>query len=393
MTRNFIKQASTSNRFQIALSFPGEHRDFVLKVAEELAARLTRERVFYDEWYETELLGVGGDLKLQSMYEQADLVVPFFSEYYSKSWCSLEWETIRGILLKQRKKDAVIPVHLDDTDIPGWSTVNFGIRLRGRTPQEIADIIYQRLVSRNFTNVSQQERIEELIKKLEAQERSYSNQLKEIEATFQQEKEDLKRILYYICNLHKNDHILNHWEKIYIIDAKGGLKEKERMSIAPIPNLDKLFFYTIKRGVFPCTVPRVLVKSIKATNTKNNNELEIVEICRDTRTIEYVIVLDPPATAQKPVEFEIESYRPDIFKPLIDKLNDNGGFRVKASSLSNAKVKIIAPRSLEITSFSISPMVGNYQITDDEDGRSSITWEAPRLEQGLYSYVIQAKKK
>ncbi len=86
MTRTFEPE---SNRFKVALSFPGEHRDFVLKVAEELATRLTRERVFYDEWYEIELLGVGGDLKLQSMYEQADLVVPFFSECYSKSWCSL----------------------------------------------------------------------------------------------------------------------------------------------------------------------------------------------------------------------------------------------------------------------------------------------------------------
>ena len=161
-----------SNRFKVALSFPGEHRDFVLKVAEELATRLTRDRVFYDEWYEFELLGVGGDLKLQSMYEQADLVVPFFSEYYSKSWCSLEWETIRGILLNRRKEDAVIPVHLDDTVISGWSTVNFGIRLRGRTPKAIADIILQTLAQRNLLNVSQQERIKELTKKLEDKERS-----------------------------------------------------------------------------------------------------------------------------------------------------------------------------------------------------------------------------
>ncbi len=173
-----------SNRFKIALSFPGEHRDFVLKVAESLAARLTRQRVFYDEWYETELLGVGGDLKLQSMYERADLVVPFFSQYYSKPWCSLEWETIRGILLKRRKEDAVIPVHLDDTDIPGWSAVNFGIRLRGRTPQKIADIILQALAMRNPTKVSQQERIEELTEKLE-----------ELEAASSQEKEELKEEL------------------------------------------------------------------------------------------------------------------------------------------------------------------------------------------------------
>ena len=119
-----------SNRFNVALSFPGEHRRYVHQIANALASQLTRDRVFYDEWYEVELLGVGGDLKLQSMYEQADLVVPFFSEHYSKPWCSMEWETIRGILLTRRKEDAVIPVHLDDTIVPGWSSVNFGIQLK-----------------------------------------------------------------------------------------------------------------------------------------------------------------------------------------------------------------------------------------------------------------------
>jgi hypothetical protein len=42
-------EPTTSNRFHVALSFPGEHRPFVLAVAEALAARLGRERVFYDE--------------------------------------------------------------------------------------------------------------------------------------------------------------------------------------------------------------------------------------------------------------------------------------------------------------------------------------------------------
>jgi TIR domain len=134
-----------TKHFDIALSFPGEHREFVLEVAESLAAEMTRDRVFYDEWHEVELLGTAGDLKLISIYENAILVVPFFSRFYGKRWCSMEWEAIRGILLNRRKDDAVIPVHIDDTEIPGWSAVNFGIRLRGRAPQEIADIILQAL--------------------------------------------------------------------------------------------------------------------------------------------------------------------------------------------------------------------------------------------------------
>jgi hypothetical protein len=83
------------------------------------------------------------------MYKQADLVVPFFSKHYSKPWCALEWETIREILLLRRKDDAVIPVHLDDTEIPGWSAVNFGIQLNGRNAGEIANLILEALALRN----------------------------------------------------------------------------------------------------------------------------------------------------------------------------------------------------------------------------------------------------
>ena len=138
-------KVGSQKRFSVALSFPCEHRDFVLAVADELAKDCGRDRIFYDEWYEVELLGAGGDLKLQAMYEDADLVIPFFSQYYEKPWCSMEWETIRGILLTRRKEDAVIPVHMDDTAIPGWSIVNFGIRRRSRSPQAIGQIVLNAL--------------------------------------------------------------------------------------------------------------------------------------------------------------------------------------------------------------------------------------------------------
>jgi hypothetical protein len=128
-------------RFAFALSFPGEHRPVVLAIAQELAKKVGENRVFYDEWYEAELLGNDGDLVLTGMYKNAEIVVPFFSKYYDKPWCGVEWGTIRGILLEQRKKRPVIPVHLDDTHIPGWNSVDFGIKLRGRSPKEIADVI------------------------------------------------------------------------------------------------------------------------------------------------------------------------------------------------------------------------------------------------------------
>ena len=41
-------------RFRIALSFPGEHREFVEQVADHLAANVGQERVLYDKYYEAE---------------------------------------------------------------------------------------------------------------------------------------------------------------------------------------------------------------------------------------------------------------------------------------------------------------------------------------------------
>lgn len=43
----------TAKRFQVALFFPGEHRDYVSQVAEILAKSLGQSRVFYDEWHST----------------------------------------------------------------------------------------------------------------------------------------------------------------------------------------------------------------------------------------------------------------------------------------------------------------------------------------------------
>lgn len=129
-------------RFTIALSFPGEHRVFVLKVANILKDHVGEGRVFYDEWYEHELVGVDGDLKLRRYYrEQSHIIVPFFSEFYEKPWCGIEWSAIRAMLKDCRSEDRVIPVAMDDTVIEGWESTDFAIQKKNRSAKEIADVI------------------------------------------------------------------------------------------------------------------------------------------------------------------------------------------------------------------------------------------------------------
>jgi len=104
-----------------------------------------RARVFFDEWYEAELRGSGADLKLRRIYgEDAELVVPFFSEHYSKMWCQIEWHAIRAVLAQRREDDAVVPVHLDKTEVPGWEVIDLGIRRKaGQSGRQIADQILE----------------------------------------------------------------------------------------------------------------------------------------------------------------------------------------------------------------------------------------------------------
>ena len=137
-----MTDATNSRRFAVALSFPDEHRRFVKNVALRLVEMLGENRVFYDEWFEAELVGLDGDLKLRRYYrEESLMVVPFFSEHYAKDWCQIEWSSIRAMLKDRRKEDAVVPVQLDGTRVPGWEEIDFAIRRKNRNAKEIADLI------------------------------------------------------------------------------------------------------------------------------------------------------------------------------------------------------------------------------------------------------------
>lgn len=77
-------------RFKVALSFPGERRPFVGKVATCLQQQLGD--VFYDLYYEAELARPNLDTLLQRIYhDNSELIVVFLcAEYSSKEWTGLE---------------------------------------------------------------------------------------------------------------------------------------------------------------------------------------------------------------------------------------------------------------------------------------------------------------
>jgi len=132
-------------RFRIALSFPGEHREFVERVAHQLAARVGKERVLYDRYFEEELARLNLDTYLQALYhDQSELIAVFLcAEYEKKEWCGLEWRAVRD-LIKGRQDDSVMPLRFDDTKIPGLFSIDGYISIGSRSPEEIAALILKR---------------------------------------------------------------------------------------------------------------------------------------------------------------------------------------------------------------------------------------------------------
>ncbi len=57
--RDSILRQSSQFRFDVALSFPGEHRTRVEAIASALAATLGQEKVLYDKWYAAEFARQG----------------------------------------------------------------------------------------------------------------------------------------------------------------------------------------------------------------------------------------------------------------------------------------------------------------------------------------------
>jgi hypothetical protein len=140
--------AFNSQRFRVALSFPGEHRPFVAAVAEDLKLTLGNDCVFYDKDYVAELARPNLDLLLQRIYhDNSDLIVVFLSgDYAAKEWCGLEWRAIRDII-KQRGDAQVMLLRLDQAPVPGLFGIDGYIDVASWSPTRTAEAIMKRLQS------------------------------------------------------------------------------------------------------------------------------------------------------------------------------------------------------------------------------------------------------
>ncbi|MCY4674376.1 MAG: TIR domain-containing protein [Bacteroidetes bacterium] len=136
--------ARGNHQYQVALSFAGEQREYVEKVAEHLRERDIK--VFYDGFEEVSLWGKSGAEAFEKVFaEQSAYVVMFISEEYrDKRWCRHERRAALSRMIEE-KCEYVLPVRFDDTQIDGLPKDILYLEVDKNKPAELAAKITEKL--------------------------------------------------------------------------------------------------------------------------------------------------------------------------------------------------------------------------------------------------------
>jgi hypothetical protein len=130
--------------YDVAISFAGEDRDYANQIAELL--RLQGVRVFYDNYEQATLWGKDLYAHLAHVYrEQARYCVMLLSQYYAtKLWTNHERQSAQARAFRQNE-EYILPVRLDDTEIPGIHPTIGYLDLRSMSVQQLVDHLLTKL--------------------------------------------------------------------------------------------------------------------------------------------------------------------------------------------------------------------------------------------------------
>lgn len=133
-----------TKQYDVALSFAGEDREYVRRVAESLKTRGVR--VFYDDFEKVALWGENLTERFVDVYmESARHAVLFISEHYrDKVWARLERRAALSRALTEGQT-YILPARFDDTEIKGLLPTVAYIDLRRLSPAEFSAMICEKL--------------------------------------------------------------------------------------------------------------------------------------------------------------------------------------------------------------------------------------------------------
>lgn len=135
------------DEYEVALSFAGEQRAYVERVAAALQA--DGVPTFYDGSDDETVRLWGKDLidEFHRIYSSATSVVVMFisAEYVTKAWPNHERQSALSRAINERR-EYVLPVRFDDAVLPGLPASRGFLMLQSTTPEELAAMIEKKLV-------------------------------------------------------------------------------------------------------------------------------------------------------------------------------------------------------------------------------------------------------
>lgn len=137
-------------KYDIALSFAGEDRDYVAQVA--IILKEKGINVFYDRFDEVNLWGKNLYEYLSDIYQnQAKFTIIFISKHYNeKLWTNLERQSMQARAFKENS-EYILPVRFDNTDVKGILNTTGYLDLEGRSPESLASTIEKKLIENGST--------------------------------------------------------------------------------------------------------------------------------------------------------------------------------------------------------------------------------------------------
>lgn len=145
ITNPFSNSSSkTSHEYDIAISFAGEDR----KIAEEIAGKLKAIgiKVFYDSYEKATLWGKDLYGHLNEVYKNKATfcLMVISNDYKDKQWTNHERKAAQARAFSQNK-EYILPLKLDDTEIPGLNETIGYIDFRNSNVNEIVALLQSKL--------------------------------------------------------------------------------------------------------------------------------------------------------------------------------------------------------------------------------------------------------
>lgn len=132
--------------YDVALSFAGENREYVRRVAQILSSRGVK--VFYDENEQESLWGKDLFQYLDVIYQKrAKYCMVFISEHYKrKLWTKHEIKSVFARVFIE-ENDYFLPVVFDDTQLPGLRVTTGYLDARLLSPEEVSSLFIRKLTN------------------------------------------------------------------------------------------------------------------------------------------------------------------------------------------------------------------------------------------------------